>query len=314
MRIGISLSSSRSDSDHAAGARSMIARAKAAEDAGLDSVTMGDRHAMSTPYYQNVPMLGRLMADVATTRSVGCLFLLPLWHPVLVAEQVATLATMSDVPFIIQTGIGAGQQQFDAVGASLETRGIALDESIRVIKGLLAGETVSSEPFGILDATISPLPPVGVEWWIGAGVDKALERAATVGDAWYTVPYLTPADLRKPMQTYESFCEIKGSTPRTVLRKDVLVLADGDRARSVGAEILARGYRGMQSENVVIGGVDDAVDQLSAFAEMGVADVIVRCMTEDDVEALETIESCGEVRRRLDTDVKKRSVQPIAER
>ncbi len=299
MRIGLSLSSSRPDGDHAAGARSIIARAKAANDVGLDSITMGDRHATPTPYFQNVPMLGRIMADVSAARPVGCLFLLPLWHPVLVAEQVATLATMSDVPFIIQTGIGTGQQQFDAVGASLQTRGIALDESIRVIKALLAGETASSEPFGIVDASICPLPPVGVEWWIGAGVDKALERAATVGDAWYTVPHLTPGDLEKPMRTYESFCEIAGTPPRTVLRKDVLVLADGDRARSAGAEILARGYRGMQTENVVIGGIDDAVEQFAAFAEMGVSDVIIRCMSDDDGEAIETIASCGEVRRRF---------------
>lgn len=299
MRIGISLSSSRSGADHAAGARSIVARGKVADEADLDSVTFGDRHATPTPYFQNVPMLGRVMADVAPSRPVGCLFLLPLWHPVLVAEQVATLATMSDVPFIIQTGIGAGQQQFDAVGAALQTRGMALEECIRVIKALLAGETVSSEPFGVLDASISPLPPHGVEWWIGAGVDKALERAASMGDAWYTVPSFTASQLANPMQTYEAACEASGTTPRTVLRKDVLVLADGDRARSAAAEILDGGYRGMQTENLVIGSVDDAVEQLSAFADMGVADVIIRCMAEDNAVALETIECFGEVRRAL---------------
>lgn len=299
MRIGISLSSTRPGDDHAAGAQSIIARAKAANDASLDSVTFGDRHAMSVPYFQNVPMLGRVMADVDPSRSVGCLFLLPLWHPVLVAEQVATLATMSDAPFIIQTGIGSGQQQFDAVGAALQSRGIALEESIRLIKALLAGETVSSEPFGILDASIAPLPPHGVEWWVGAGVDKALERAASMGDAWYTAPHFTASQLERPMKTYESFCETHGSTPRTVLRKDVLVLADGDRARSVAEAIVASGYRGMQADNLVIGGVEDAAEQLSVFADMGVADVMVRCMAGDDGDAIETIGCIGEARRML---------------
>lgn len=270
-----------------------------ANEADLDSVTFGDRHAMPSPYFQNVPMLGRVMADVAASRPVGCLFLLPLWHPVLVAEQVATLATMSDAPFIIQTGIGSGQQQFDAVGAALQTRGIALDECMRVIKALLAGETVSSEPFGIVDASISPLPPVGVEWWVGAGVDRALKRAATSGDAWYTVPSLTPGQLERPMRTYESFCEANGSQARTVLRKDVLVLRDGDRARSAGEEIVARGYRGMAVESLVVGSVDDAIEQLVPFAEMGVADVMIRCMAEDDAIALESIECFAEVRQAL---------------
>lgn len=310
MRIGISLSSSRSGTNHAAGARSIVARAAAANASGLDSVSLGDRHAMATPYYQNIPMLGRLMADVDVVRPVGCLFLLPLWHPVLVAEQVATLATMSDAPFIIQTGIGSGQQQFDAVGAALETRGVALEESIRVIKALLAGETVSSEPFGIVDASISPLPPCGVEWWIGAGVDRALERAATLGDAWYTSPSFTPQQLERPMRTYESFCQAAGSSPRTVMRKDVLVLVDGDRARAAGAEILGRGYRGMKLEQLVIGGIDDAVEQLSAFADMDVADVIIRCMSEDDSVAIETIECLGEVRQRFASLVKTDRSEP----
>lgn len=299
MRLGISLSSTRPNGDHAAGARSIIARAKLANEVGLDSVTLGDHHAMSVPYFQNVPMLGRVMAEVDVERPVGCLFLLPLWHPVLVAEQVATLATMSDVPFIIQTGIGSGQGQFDAMGASLESRGMALEECIRVVKALLAGETVSSEPFGIVDASISPLPPHGVEWWIGAGVDRALRRAAEIGSAWYASPQYTPAQLAEPMRTYASFCDAAGTTARTVLRKDVLVLEDGNRARDLGAEILANGYRGMQAENMVFGGVDETIEQLSVFADMGVSDVAIRCMSNDDSVALETIQSCGEVRQAL---------------
>jgi hypothetical protein len=40
---------------------------------------------------QNTPMLGRLLAEWSD-RPAGALFLLPLWNPVLVAEQVGTLA------------------------------------------------------------------------------------------------------------------------------------------------------------------------------------------------------------------------------
>jgi hypothetical protein len=35
-------------------------------------------------------MLGRLLAEWGEAPA-GCLFLLPLWHPVLVAEQIGTL-------------------------------------------------------------------------------------------------------------------------------------------------------------------------------------------------------------------------------
>jgi hypothetical protein len=84
---------------------------------------------------------------------------LPLWNPVLAAEQIGTLVAMSDAPFIVQTGIGHGAQQFEAMGASQRTQGKAIDAAIDVIKQLFAGETVEAPEFGIGAATTRPRPP-----------------------------------------------------------------------------------------------------------------------------------------------------------
>jgi alkanesulfonate monooxygenase SsuD/methylene tetrahydromethanopterin reductase-like flavin-dependent oxidoreductase (luciferase family) len=40
----------------------------------------------------------------------------PLWHPVLLAEQVGTLATLAAAPFVVQVGMGSGADQFAAMG------------------------------------------------------------------------------------------------------------------------------------------------------------------------------------------------------
>ncbi|MGH9848521.1 MAG: LLM class flavin-dependent oxidoreductase, partial [Blastocatellia bacterium] len=101
MKIGISLTSAYKTQDPRAGARWMIERARAAREAGLDSLFVGDHHATPIPYYQNTPMLGRLLAEWGE-RAAGCLFLLPLWNPVLVAEQVGTLAAIAQGCFIFQ--------------------------------------------------------------------------------------------------------------------------------------------------------------------------------------------------------------------
>src|SRR5439155_1628438 len=82
-------------------ARWLCERARAARDAELDSLFVGDHHNVPVPYYQNVPMLGRLLIEWSE-RPVGALFLLPLWHPVLVAEQIGTLAAIADGRFIMQ--------------------------------------------------------------------------------------------------------------------------------------------------------------------------------------------------------------------
>src|SRR3954471_6654999 len=104
MRIGISLTSNYPDvTDPRQGARWIIERAVAARHAGLDSLYIGDQHVSPTPYYQNTPMLGRLLAEWGEAPA-GCLFLLPLWHPVLVAEQIGTLAAIAQGPLSCSAG------------------------------------------------------------------------------------------------------------------------------------------------------------------------------------------------------------------
>jgi hypothetical protein len=107
MRVGISLTSNHPDvKDPRQGAHWMIERAAAAHRCGLDSLFVGDQHVSPTPYYQNTPMLGRLLAEWGNAPA-GCLFLLPLWHPVLVAEQIGTLAAIAQGPFINADSAGA---------------------------------------------------------------------------------------------------------------------------------------------------------------------------------------------------------------
>src|SRR5215468_2538574 len=142
MRIGISLTSSFQVDDPRVGARRMIERAAAARQAGLDSLFVGDHHATPGLYYQNVPIMGRLLAEWGDAPA-GCLFLLPLWNPVLLAEQVGTLAAIARGRFILQCGIGYGEEQFAAMGTTMKTRPSAFEQSLDVVRRLLAGETVS---------------------------------------------------------------------------------------------------------------------------------------------------------------------------
>lgn len=298
MRIGVSLSSSLATDDPADAARWMIERARAAERAQLDSLSLGDHHARSAPYYQNTPMLGRLLAEWGP-RPAGCLFLLPLWHPLLVAEHVGTLAALVDAPFIVQTGIGYGEQQFRAMGADHATRGKALEERIATVKALLAGETVDRTTVpGPVALGLRPSRPV--EWWIGGGpAPRAIERAARLGDAWYASPALGPASAPEQLDCYLASCAEHGRTPRPIVRKDVVILAAPGRAAGLAAEVMQRGYRGLGADQLLIGTPQEVADQLAPFAELGFTDVICRCMTVPQPEAVESIELLADVRALL---------------
>jgi alkanesulfonate monooxygenase SsuD/methylene tetrahydromethanopterin reductase-like flavin-dependent oxidoreductase (luciferase family) len=300
MKLGVSLTSAHPGALPADGARTIIDRARAARDADLDSLSLGDHHSTPFPYYQAVPMIGRLIAEWGSDRPIGCLFLLPLWNPVLVAEMVGTLACLTDEPFIVQTGIGSGAGQFAAMGADPSRRGADLDESIRVIQALLAGDTVSSERFGFRDAVVNPRPPHEVDWWIGAGSPGPLDRAARLGQAWYAGPDVTPDTGPALLELYHDACRHHARVPRAVVRKDVIVLRDGARARRLGDDLVAAGYRGLPRAAVVCGGVDEVVEELLPYRQLGFEQVVVRTMAGiTQGEALETLELCGAVREHL---------------
>lgn len=297
MRLGVSISSTHPHD----GPRLMIERARMAHEAGFASLSIGDHHNMAVPYAQNTPMLGRLLAEWPD-RPAGCLFLAPLWHPVLMAEHIGTLAAIHQAslgfegtgdpthpkPFIVQTGIGYGHGQFRAMGADHSTRGRVLEATIEAVKAMLAGETVDDERLGLEGGRVGLLPDEPVEWWIGGGVDVAIERAARMGDAWYAGPAAGLDELARQIDTYRS-----AGGERVIVRKDALVLADGDEARRVAGDLVEAGYRGMPLDVLVVGGADDAAAQLAPLAEAGVDDVIVRCMSVPQEQALETLSLLG---------------------
>src|SRR6516164_5310374 len=148
MKVGISLTSNHPDVKNLRkGARWMIERTAAAHRAGLDSLFIGDQHVSATPYYQNTPMLGRLLAEWGEAPA-GCL-----------AEQIGTLASIAQGPFIMQCGLGYGEARFAAMGVNIKTRPSAFEEALDIVRRLLAGETVSSSRrFQITQASIALRP------------------------------------------------------------------------------------------------------------------------------------------------------------
>ena len=207
MRVGISLTSSHATRSVRDGARWMIARAAAAERAGLDSLFIGDHHSTPAPYYQNVPMLGRMLAEWGD-RPAGCLFLLPLWNPVLVAEQVGTLASIANGRFIMQCALGADPRQFSAMGVNIKQRPSRFEQSLDIIRRLWAGQTVTSTAgrFEITDARISPVPPEPVDVWIGGSTEASVDRAARLGEGYLAGPELTPEKARSWAAFYLERC------------------------------------------------------------------------------------------------------------
>jgi alkanesulfonate monooxygenase SsuD/methylene tetrahydromethanopterin reductase-like flavin-dependent oxidoreductase (luciferase family) len=299
MRLGISLTS-RHAAEPREGARWMVERAAAAGRAGLDSLFVGDHHATDHPYYQNVPMLGRLLAEWGE-KPAGCLFLLPLWNPVLVAEQVGTLAAIARGRFIFQCGLGADLAQFLAMGANIKQRPSAFEESFGLVKRLLAGETVSSQGrFVVENAQVVLRPAEPVEYWIGASARVSIDRAARLADGWLASPGLTFEKACEQAAWYLDGCARYGRKPTAVaIRRDVYVGESSAEADAVAKTMITVGYRGFDPAALVWGSVSEVAEKFRALAPLGYTDIIVRHLTDDHAKVLGSLARLAEVRTAL---------------
>lgn len=296
MRIGASLASAYANvgDDVRTGARMMIERARAARDAGLWCLTIGDHHVNRRPYYQNTPMLGRLLGEWGDDRAAGCLFLVPLWNPVLMAEQIGTLAACAGEPFIVQTGIGLSER--DGMGTDRRHRGRLMDEAIPVVQSLLTGEPLDSEFFGFTGAVVSPVAPGPVEWWIGAAAPAGIDRAARVGDGWYAEPGLTLDVAKVRMDLYQERCAHHGRPPlRVPIRRDILVAPTDAAAEAIVEPVIASGYRGMDPSALVYGSPSRVAEHFARYGELGFTDIIVRQMAVSQTDALRSYELLADV-------------------
>src|SRR5262245_35534255 len=171
-------------------ARNWLDVARAARDAHMDTLLVGDNHAIPAAYancFQPVPSLARLMA-VTGAMATGMVLLAPFYHPLLLAEQIGTLAAFAEAPLIVTFALGGNEAAFRANAIPLKSRVSRLVEVVTLTRRLLAGERVTHESAHcqLNGAQISPLPRVPVSLWIAGTVPASAERAGRLGDGWLT--------------------------------------------------------------------------------------------------------------------------------
>ena len=290
MRIGISITSSYLVEDVRAGARRMIERAQAAAAAGLDSLFVGDHHVTPTPYYQNTPILARMLANWRNAPA-GALYLLPFRHPLLLAEEIATLAAIAPDRFILQCALGYGEREFAAFGINPKHRPSRFEESLDIMRRLWAGETVSHRGrWQIESARIAPAPPGKIDVWIAAQAAPAIERAARLGDGWIAAPGLVPAQAKQDLARYMGYCSAHDRGPGAcAIRRDIYVGENRTEAEATGGKVVAAGYRGFSPEATIVGDVEAVASAFTELAQAGFTDILARNLVSDQDKALACI-------------------------
>jgi len=195
-----------------------------------------------------------MRAPVLRRRRLDACFLIPLWHPVLVAEQIGTLAAIARGRFIMQCGLGWGEDPFAAMGANMKTRPSTFEEALDIVRRLLAGETVSSaRRFRIDKASVALRPAEPVDVWIGASAPPAIDRTVRLAEGWIASPSLTYQEARAQADLYRERCAAYGKAPgATVLRRDIYVgesSTAGGLAAGAGSRLPRRAGRSADCGN-----------------------------------------------------------------
>src|SRR3954469_12728829 len=97
-------------------------------------------------WLQPVPLLARLAAEVDQhIRLVTQILIAPLYHPVLLAEEIATLDVVTEGRLVFGAGLGYRPEEFDYFGIPFKQRAGRFNESLELMKKLWTQETVNHE-------------------------------------------------------------------------------------------------------------------------------------------------------------------------
>jgi probable F420-dependent oxidoreductase len=177
-RFGVSITSATSGDE-------WREKARRAEAMGFDILLVADHLTAMFP-----PLTGLCTAADATERLRVGTFVVnnDFRHPVLLAREAATIDLLTDGRLELGLGAGHMKSEYDEAGLTFDppaVRVARLAESVRIVKGLLAGETVTctGDHYGVTEHTGHPRPaqtPVPI--LIGGNGRRVLALAAMEAD------------------------------------------------------------------------------------------------------------------------------------
>jgi alkanesulfonate monooxygenase SsuD/methylene tetrahydromethanopterin reductase-like flavin-dependent oxidoreductase (luciferase family) len=231
-------------------------------------------------------------------------YLLPLRHPLPVARSIQTIDAMAPGRFVFGVGVGGEDpHEVEVCGVDPRTRGRRTDESLDIVRRLLAGETVThaGEFFDIREAQIVPVLSRPVPILVGGRSTAALRRVARFADGWLAL-WLSPRRFVEATAQIEQFASGAGRAG-TPWRHALYVWVGYGRSRDTAREPLARAMEAFYATPYEkfekwspYGTPEQVAEALAPYVEAGCRAFCINGVAADGVDVLE---STAEVRRLL---------------
>jgi len=291
-------------------ARELLDLGGAAERAGVfDTLWVGDS-LLAKPRLESVALLSALAGVTRRVRlAVGCMATFVHRHPVLFAQQWASLDVLSEGRAWLAVCLGGPNEQSAAqalehrvMGVQASERVERLEEGIAVLRALFgqpqashAGrfhrfDGVALQPRPVQD----PLPiwiasnPTGLTWKGGASapetiVERSFRRVARLADGWMTNK-LSPSEFAEQFGRVRAMAKEEGRDPASLgsaLYHNINVNADRQAALEESKKFLDAYYTANFSAKfveqwTVAGGPKECVAQLRAYFDAGLGHMALR--------------------------------------
>lgn len=318
MKFGLSLFGDHPKTDSPdATFETVVRQARRANEVGFDCIGAGHHYLVEEwQRFQVLPAMARIAAE-CEGMYVFPMFLLPLHHPVDVAERFATLDAITGGRAIFPPVAGYRDVEFDSFGVPKRQRFSRLSEGVELIERLWTEDDVTfhGEHFSVDGVTIDhrpvqePRPPI----WIGANTDRAIANAGRVGDAWLANPHEDVETIARQV-ALAGAPEGDGFHGLQPGLREVFVADTDEEARAIAERAFGEYYEWYRTQGqddatenpdefgrfaadrFVVGGPETVTDRLVAFHERTGIDCLVLSMRKPAItheQAIRSIELAG---------------------
>lgn len=187
------------DRDEPPSIEPLLSMAMAVEQAGLDSVWVGDS-LTAKPRLEPLTTLAAIAMRTQRVRLGTAVMLAALRHPVQLAQMSATVDTISDGRLILGAGVGGAfnpdqQREWLNVGVKPSQRARRFEEVLEITNRLTRGECLTFEGrhFSYDDISVQPraVQSGGVPFLVAchwrAGRERQFQRAAKLGAGFMSI-------------------------------------------------------------------------------------------------------------------------------
>jgi alkanesulfonate monooxygenase SsuD/methylene tetrahydromethanopterin reductase-like flavin-dependent oxidoreductase (luciferase family) len=229
----------------------IIDEAVFADKIGLHSAWIGEHH-FSTLGVLSCPdiALTYVAARTQRIRLAPAVTVLPLHHPIRVAEQWATLDLLSGGRVDFATGRGYDRREYLPLGVSFDDNQSIFEEGMEVVRRLWSADGPISHRgrhYAFDDVAITPQPvqrPIPA--YVGSFSRPSIELAARLGCGLIVAPFaaaLSFGGLRQVAELYHATCAKHGTTPGRLMCSYFIHFSDTPAEEAAARARQVRYYR-----------------------------------------------------------------------